>query len=107
MVREIDVIVDSPQNHIAMTASHDMAPPARGPKALVRIRIGTGSSFAPACNIAGRSRIASVSAKRSTYPTTADTAADSTIPHGARRRGSYVSSAGGADASKPGEGDRK
>src|SRR5580693_389456 len=101
MVREMEVIVDKPQNHIAITANHDIAPPAREPSALVRIRIGTGSSAAPAASIAGRSRMASVSANSSTYPTIADTATDSTIPHGACLRGSCVSSAVCAEASKP------
>src|SRR5436309_14343410 len=84
IVRDIDVMVDNPQNHIATTASHDIAAPAVGPSAVVRMRIGTGSSLAPAFIIAGRSWIAIVRANSNTYPTIADTATDSTMPHGAR-----------------------
>src|SRR5215831_8675452 len=102
--REDEVMHESPQNHMAMDASAAIALPALAPSAVFRIAITAGIALPPAslaASTAGMLRIASVKAMRSRYPTTPETTTDRTMPHGARRRGSSVSSAMWAEASKP------
>ena len=95
---------DSPQNHIAIDASAPIAFPSFAPTAPCMIAIAAGTVFPPASlaeSVSGIDRIASVSAINNAYPATPDTATERTIPQGAFRRGSDVSSAMCAEASKP------
>src|SRR5262245_21939015 len=102
MTREDQVTADSPQNHIAIATSAENRLPARSPKAPIRIAITAGMEL-PLASVALSaplmSLIESVRAISSKYPTTLETATDMTIPHGARRRGSTVSSDTLAEAS--------
>src|SRR6185436_18169756 len=94
----------NPQNHIAIDASADMELPTFVPNPDCMMAITAGICWpcaSLACSTAGMLGIAPVSAISSTYPATPETATDSTTPQGACLRGSAVSSAMCADASKP------
>src|SRR3974377_2212240 len=102
MVREVEVRVESPQNHMAIAASSDVAAPAEGPRPCRRIAITAGILLPPASlapSAAGTLRIATVRANSNRYPARAETTTAFTIPQGTRRLGSIVSSAVWADAS--------
>src|SRR5205823_3441832 len=87
-MREFEVTLERPQNHIASMASPTRPPPRRGPR-LVRSTYRNGLSAAAA---AGRSAMASVTATRSAQPKIALTTTERKIPQGALRVGSWVSS---------------
>src|SRR6516162_2498254 len=102
MVRELEVNVESPQNHMAMAASSDTAPPAEGPRLCWRIAITAGILLQPASlapSAAGTLRMARVIANSNRYPARAETTTAFTIPQGTRRLASTVSSAAWAEAS--------
>src|SRR5271154_4431466 len=85
--RDADVMLDSPQNHMAIDAIADMALPARAPSAVAKMAMTAGTGLPPAsfaASTSGIERTARVRAITSRYPTTPETATESTMPHGAR-----------------------
>src|SRR6202162_898391 len=103
-MRENEVKGAKPQNHIAKTVTPRTAPTAGSPSAVRTIVKTAGIGFPPV-SLAVRTRptsgMAQVRERINRYPKTPETATDVTIPQGARRRGSIVSSATCAEASKP------
>ena len=93
----MEVTEESPQNHIARTATQTRAPPRRVPRALRRTWMNGFSAAAAA----PRSPMASVTARSSAHPATPLTATERKMPHGALRVGSCVSSDTWALASNP------
>jgi len=94
-MRDALVTEERPQNHIARIARPIARLPARSPKASRKIARGGDESAA----ILGKSWIPSVSARTSAYPAIALTRTAETMPRGARRAGSIVSSLTWAEAS--------
>src|SRR5256885_11783344 len=76
-MREFEVTLERPQNHIASIATPTRPPPRRGPRA-VRSTCRKGLSAATA---AGRSAMARVTAARSAQPKIAVRAAERKDPH--------------------------
>src|SRR5712691_7474892 len=95
-MRELEVTLESPQNHIAAMAMSTSALPVCG-SACCRTKMN-GLSAAAA---AGRSPMERVTATSSAYPATPLTATLITIPQAALREGSCVSSLRCALASYP------
>ena len=87
-IREFEVTLERPQNHIAAIAIRTSPFPSRAPSALVSTKMNGLSAM----TAFSRSPIESVTASSSAYPATPLTATDKTIPHGALRDGSCVSS---------------
>src|SRR3954470_10980509 len=96
-MRELEVTLDSPQNHIAAMATRTRALPSCAPSAPRRTKMN-GLSAAIA---AGRSPMLSVTASSMAYPARPLTSTASTIPQGALRDGSCVSSLTWALAAEP------
>src|ERR1700722_12868353 len=102
--RETEVIEPSPQNHIANIVRTSTPRAARAPRADWTI-VRTAGSLLPLessyCKILLKSGIARDKERTNRYPKMLETTTEITIPQGACRRGSKVSSAMWADASKP------
>ena len=90
-----------PHRHRSQRRHCRCRPAAPSPACMIAITAGTGSPARPWPRTPGMFGIAAVSAISSTYPATPETATESTMPQGACRRGSDVSSAMWAEASKP------
>src|ERR1700719_442788 len=104
MMRETEVNAAKPQNHIAEIVNPRTAVTARSPSDVRTIAKTAGMGFPPeslAVSTRPTSGMAQVRERIRRYPKTPETATEVTIPQGARRRGSIVSSATCADASKP------
>src|SRR6202140_4599665 len=104
MMRETEVKAAKPQNHIAKIVNPSTAPTARSPSDVRTIVKTAGIGFPPeslAVRMPPTFGMAQVRESIRRYPKTPETATDVTIPQGARRRGSIVSSATCAEASKP------
>src|SRR4051812_12791569 len=97
-MRELEVMLERPQNHIASMAIPTRAPPSRDPSA---VRSTWMNGFSAAAAVETSPAIASVTAMTRSHPKTALIATERKIPHGALRVGSCVSSLRWADASKP------
>src|SRR5581483_2261590 len=93
-MREFDVTVDNPQNHMAPITIHTITPPSRAPSAPTITLVKPASPVARA-----GSPTASVIASSITNPATPDTITEFTIPRGAASRAPTVSSEACADAS--------
>src|SRR6267142_59916 len=96
-MREFEVTLESPQNHIAANATQTRAFPRTGPNPPRSTKM-KGLSAARA---AWRSPMLSVTASSIAYPATPLTATARTMPQGALRDGSWVSSLTCALASYP------
>src|SRR4051812_18057862 len=97
-MRELEVMLERPQNHIASMAIATRAPPSRDPSA---VRSTCMNGFPAAAAVDTSPAIASVTTMTKSHPKTALTATERKIPHGALRVGSCVSSQRWALASYP------
>src|SRR5229473_128931 len=96
-MRELEVTLERPQNHIAAMAMQTSAFPSRAPSPMV----STWMNGLSAATAAPRSPMERVTARSSAYPAMPLTATERTMPHGALRVGSCVSSLTWAEASYP------
>src|SRR5260370_32405377 len=87
-MRELEVTLERPQNHIAAMAIHTSAEPVRPPSAPRSAKMNGLSAAA----VAPRPPRESVTARRSAEPATPLTATASPIPHVAVRCGAWCSS---------------